>query len=73
MVQHISLLERNGNSWSNVTNLLIDVIANNTILTAESEDLNQNGYIDSYLLSFATGSVSASALSGVTVAGVARL
>lgn len=51
----ISLLRKNGSSWDNAGSVIIDVIANNMITQAQSLDTNDTGYIDAYLLSFATG------------------
>lgn len=65
----IFLLGRNGSSWSSVADVTLGITATNSITKALTADLNSNGYIDAYILSFATGTgVTANALSGVTVA-----
>ena len=72
--QTIDILSKTGpSSWSILSNVLVDIQANNAITRALTSDTNGNGFIDAYLLSFATGGVNVNSLSGITIAGVSRL
>jgi hypothetical protein len=54
--QAIDILSKTGpSSWNILSSILLDIQANNTITKAQTADLNRNGFIDSYLLSFSTG------------------
>lgn len=65
----IFVLGKNGSSWNSVADVLLAITATNSITKATTADLNANGYIDAYVLSFATSTgVTVSTLSGVTVA-----
>lgn len=65
------LLEKSGTNWSIVQNLDLSVTATNSITSAVIQDLDADGYVDAYLLSFTTlVGVNAGALSGLTIAGV---
>lgn len=68
--QTISLLQKNGTNWNSLTNIMIGVTASNTITKALIQDVNGNGFIDAYLLSFATGGVNSGALSAIKVGGI---
>lgn len=65
------MLGKNGSGWNSVADVTVGITATNSITKAVTSDRNTNGYIDAYILSFATSTgVSANTLSGVTVAGV---
>lgn len=68
----IFLLAKSGSSWNIVSDVTLGIASNNSITSALVQDTNSDGYIDAYLLSFATGGVDTNALSGITVAGVSR-
>ena len=63
----IYLLEKNGINWSILKDITLGITSANTITRATTADLNNNGYIDAYILSFATGGVTSGLLSGITV------
>lgn len=64
------LLEKSGTAWSIAANLDLSVVGTNSITSAVIQDLDADGYIDAYLLSFTSlVGVNAGALSGLTVAG----
>ncbi|HBB27595.1 TPA: hypothetical protein DCZ36_03830, partial [Candidatus Gracilibacteria bacterium] len=68
---HISLLLKNGSAWTIAKDITLGITSTNSIIKAVTADLNSNGYIDAYILSFATSAgVTAPALSGVIIAGV---
>lgn len=68
---NITLLAKNGSTWSIVSDVALGITSSNSITKAVTADLNRNGYADAYILSFATlTGVNAGALSGLSVAGV---
>lgn len=64
------LLEKSGTTWTIVQDLSLDIVGTNSITSAVIQDLDADGYVDAYLLSFTTlTGVNAESLSGLTVAG----
>ncbi len=70
--QTISLLQKNGTTWNSLRSVVVGITASNTVAKALTEDVNGNGFIDAYLLSFTTGGVDVNTLSGITIGGVTR-
>ncbi|MDP2103966.1 MAG: hypothetical protein Q8K26_03530, partial [Candidatus Gracilibacteria bacterium] len=65
------LLEKSGVNWNIAADLSLNVTATNSVTSAVVQDLDADGYIDAYLLSFASlAGVNAGTLSTLTVAGV---
>ena len=60
--QNIFLLGKSGTNWSIVSQVALGITSTNSITKATTLDLNANGFIDAYLLSFAA-SVNSAALS----------
>jgi uncharacterized protein YegP (UPF0339 family) len=60
---NIFLLTRNGMLWNTITNISVDITSSNSITRAATIDINGNGYIDAYLLSFSnTSSITSGSL-----------